>query len=156
MARQRVFEPAERLERIAAVRQRLRINRPYPERTLVALQRFLVTPQRMKRDTAIGERLGIVWLHRERTIVAGERLGGPTGAVKRNAAIVQGTHVAGIYSERAFYLLHGRFVLPALMENHAEQMQTVELVRLRDENLPVEGFGFHEPAGLMECQRLGQ
>jgi hypothetical protein len=47
-------------------------------------------------------------------------------------------------------------MIAALMKNDAEQVQAVEMVGLRRQNLIVSLFRLRQPAGLMQRERFGQ
>ena len=62
----------------------------------------------------------------------------------------------GINLERAVYVPQRLRVIAALMKNDTQQMQAVEMVGLRRQNLIVSLFRLRQPAGLMQRERFGQ
>ena len=59
-----------------------------------------------------------------------------------------------VASDRFADELDGKLVLAALLSDHTEQMQAIDIVRIYRQDLAIEALGFHEVAGLVQGASL--
>ena len=57
--------------------------------------------------------------------------------------------VLRMVSDRLLDIANGKVVLPALMGDHAEEVEGIRMIGLGLQNLPIDGFRFLKAAGLV-------
>jgi hypothetical protein len=105
-------------------------------------------------NTAIAECLGKVRLRHKRAVVTCQRFLESLQFIECIPTIVQSKSIGGISFKGGLYLLEGRRMIAALIENDPKQMQAVKMIGLRGKNLFVDAFSVCQSAGSMQRECL--
>jgi hypothetical protein len=108
-----------------------------------------MAPQFLERGAAIVERAGVARFDDERAVVAGERLGMTSEFAEHEAAIGEHGDITWLNCERSADQFFRFPVAALLVPHHAEEMQGVEVPRIRGENLEVKRLGLGEHGAAM-------
>ena len=90
----------------------------------------------------------------DRPLVMGLRLADAPERPERIADIAVEIRNPMVARNRFADQLDGKLVLAALLSDHTEQMQAIDIVRIYRQDLAIEALGFHEVADLVQGASL--
>jgi hypothetical protein len=99
---------------------------------------------------AVVEGFGIVGPERDRPLQARERILEAGESLERNATVVMRKGGIGVQLQGGVDMTHCLCMFTALVISDPQQVQAVEMIGLRLQNLPVYRFGLCEPARPMQ------